>query len=166
MKTLLVIFCLVFVSNGYAQTTKVQSKYKISLRNVQGEDVALDTLLGEGPLLLSFWASWCEPCKSELKAFQLLSNKHSARGLRVVAINIDKVRSLSKVKSYVTTQGFTFPVLLDPDGSLARDLFSVETLPNSFLLKPDGAIAKRFGEYHTGFEAEVEEALGTLLPAK
>lgn len=166
MKTLLVILSLFFASSGFAQTTKVQSKYKLNLRDVKGEDVSFDTLLGKGPVLLSFWASWCEPCKSELKAFQLLSNKHSERGLRVVAINIDKVRSLSKVKSYVTTQGFTFPVLLDPDGAVARDVFSVETLPNSFLLKPDGSLVKRFGEYHTGFEAEVEEALEALLPTK
>ena len=141
----------------------MQSKFKFSLRDVQGEDVAFDTLLGKGPVLLAFWASWCEPCKNELKAFQILGRKHRDRGLRVVAINIDKVKSLSKVKSYVTTQGFDFPILLDPSGDIARDIFSVESLPNSFLLRPDGTVKQRFGEYAAGFENEVERAFLDLI---
>src|SRR6185436_7173038 len=102
-----------------------------TVRDAKGEEVNFKDFLGKGPVLLNFWALWCEPCKQEMKAFNVLADKFKEKGVTLVAINTDNVRSLAKVGAYVKTQQLKFPVLTDPDGSIARDVFSLESLPFS-----------------------------------
>jgi peroxiredoxin len=146
-----------------AKAIKIAENMNFVLRDAKGEDVNFKSLLGKGPVLLNFWALWCEPCKQEMKAFKALTEKLKAQGVTMVAINTDKVKSVAKVRAYVTTQELDFPVLLDPDGGIARDLFAMESLPYSLILNPDGTVYKRHVGYTAGDEVKTEEALTELI---
>jgi peroxiredoxin len=146
-----------------AKPVKIQENLNFVLRDATGEDVNFKNLLGKGPVLVTFWALWCEPCKQEMKAFKGLTEKFKEQGVSMVAINTDKVKSLAKVRAYVTTQGIDFPVLLDPDGGIARDVFSMESLPYSLILNPDGTVYKKHVGYVAGDETKTEEALNELV---
>jgi len=144
-------------------TVKIQEKLNFTLTDVKGNDVKFSDYLGRGPLLVNFWALWCEPCKQEMKAFKALTDKFKSQGVAMVAINTDQVRSLAKVRAYVTTQKIDFPILTDPDGSVARDIFSMESLPYSLILMPDGTVYKRHIGYTAGDEQTTEKEITELV---
>ncbi len=144
-------------------SVKIQEKLNFTLTDVNGNDVKFSDYLGKGPLLVNFWALWCEPCKQEMKAFKALVDKFKSQGVAMVAINTDQVRSLAKVRAYVTTQKIDFPILTDPDGSVARDIFSLESLPFSLILMPDGTVYKKHIGYTAGDEKTTEKEITELV---
>src|SRR6478672_1378647 len=105
-----------------ADSVHVLDNLKFNVKTVMGDEINFQDLLGKGPLIVNFWALWCEPCKQEMKAFKAISERFKAEGVTMVAINTDQVRSVAKVRAYITTQGIDIPVLLDPDGDIARDI--------------------------------------------
>ncbi len=146
-----------------ADSVQILDNMKFNVKTVKGEEVSFASFLGKGPLLVNFWALWCEPCKQEMKAFKVLSDKFKEEGVTMVAVNTDQVRSLAKVRAYVATQRLDFPVLLDPDGDIARDIFSMEALPYSLILMPDGTVYQKHIGYTAGDEHETEKELLDLI---
>jgi peroxiredoxin len=144
-------------------STRVLDRMNFTLTDVNGNDIKFSDYLGKGPLLVNFWALWCEPCKQEMKAFKALVNKFKDQGVSMVAINEDQVRSLEKVRGYVSTQKLEFPVLTDPDGEVARDIFSMESLPYSLILMPDGSVYKRHIGYTAGDEVTTDKEISDLV---
>ncbi|WP_170149829.1 TlpA family protein disulfide reductase [Rhodoplanes roseus] len=107
--------------------------------------VALDTLAGDRidlaslhgrPVLLHFFATWCEPCRDELSGLRdfALRNDH----LTVLAVDVGEVDL--RVRRFVTAIGWTAPVLLDRDRAVARG-FGVAALPTTIAL--DAALRPR-----------------------
>jgi thiol-disulfide isomerase/thioredoxin len=95
----------------------------------------LDTAELHGqPTLVTFWASWCSACMTELPELEKIQRQNAAR---VVAINIEGSRE--KAQAVVDRQRFSFSVGLD-DGELATR-FGVQTIPHTLLLDAKGAIA-------------------------
>lgn len=167
VRYLLLIFALFLpalaTAHPVADSVQILDNMKFNVKTVKGDEVSFASFLGKGPLLVNFWALWCEPCKQEMKAFKVLSDKLQAEGVTMVAVNTDQVRSLAKVKAYVNTQRLDFPVLLDPDGDIARDVFSMESLPYSLILMPDGTVYKKHIGYTAGDEQETEKELLDLI---
>lgn len=132
------------------------------LKNLEGERVALSDLLGKGPVLISFWATWCKPCIKELPHLQELHDKYKEDGLSVVAISEDAPRSVSKVKSFIAGNRYGFLVLLDDNYSTQRK-FNFRGLPYSVLLDKEGHIIyKRMG-YRPGDELVLAEKIAPLI---
>jgi thiol-disulfide isomerase/thioredoxin len=112
-------------------------------------------------LLLDVWATWCEPCRSALPAYEQLAQRYADRGFRVYAINIDEDRNL--VREFIEQSKLNLPVLLDQDAAIAENVLKVTLMPTSFIVDRRGVI--RF--VHQGFaghelpryEAEIEELL-------
>jgi peroxiredoxin len=106
------------------------------LRDLSGKKVSRDDLAGKATVL-SFWASWCEPCIRELPALERLNSILASRGGRVISIGIDDSRAnLLKV---VNSSGITFPVLIDEMG-LAKRRYQVKGVPETFLLSRENRI--------------------------
>ena len=95
---------------------------KIKLKDLNNKKQQLSQYYNDGPLLLNFWNLACEPCKKEMKELDKLNIKYSDQGFQYVSINIDNPRSMSKVKSYVNSQKFSFTVLSDPRAELFRKM--------------------------------------------
>jgi peroxiredoxin len=98
-----------------------------------------------------------------MKAFNKLVEKYQDKGVTMISINTDKVRSLAKVRSYIKTQGYTFPVLIDPDGSIATEKFAMESLPYSLVITKSGTIFKKHIGFTAGDEATVEKEILEML---
>lgn len=92
-------------------------------------------------VLLSFWATWCPPCRAEMPSMQALYEAYRDRGLVVLAVSLD-VQGRRVVAPFVEERKLTFPVLLDPRGR-GQAAYGVGSIPTSFLVDRRGRIVSR-----------------------
>jgi peroxiredoxin len=135
----------------------------VSLERYVGAEAEDD---GAKVVLLSFFASWCGPCKKEMPYLQQLHSMYKDRGLRVISVSIDKEESgIETAKKLVETNKVTYPVLSDRFNFLARRYLGDKSpLPSVFIIDRDGNIVeieKGYGKDASTFLlGEVQKALG------
>ncbi len=125
---------------------------------INGQKITLQSLLEKGPVLIDFWATWCEPCKKEMIYLDKFHETYADSGLTVLSINQDSPRSLSKVKAYIRSKRFSFLVVKDPNKQIAQKL-NVQVLPTTFLVLPSGNISWQHVGYLPGDEKDIEEQI-------
>jgi cytochrome c biogenesis protein CcmG/thiol:disulfide interchange protein DsbE len=145
-----------------ASAALAQSPAAVTVSTLEGETLDLGSLARRGPTMVTFWALWCSPCKQELRALQSLYETYEEQGFSLVAINQDSPKSVSKVRSYVASQRYTFPVILDPNGQLLQR-FNGQAIPYSIMLDSTGAVLHTMVGYLPGDEVEIEEKLLSIL---
>ncbi len=91
-----------------------------------------------GPTLLNFWASWCEPCRSEMPSLEKLAAAHAKDGLRVVAVNFREPEAA--IRRYLAAAPLALPVVRDEGGAAAR-VFGVRIFPSTVAIARDGRVA-------------------------
>jgi cytochrome c biogenesis protein CcmG, thiol:disulfide interchange protein DsbE len=162
MKKLLFHLFLVLGLSAQAQENQA-SLPNVSLKDLQGNTVNIAELATTGqPVILSFWATWCTPCKKELTNYaDLYEDWQADFGVKIVAISIDDARNTAKVKSYVNGVKWPFDVLLDPNEDMKRSL-NFQTVPFTMLLDKNGKIVYRHNSYVEGDEYIMEEKLKKL----
>jgi len=103
-------------------------------------------------VLLNFWASWCEPCRSEMPSLELLAQRHEAERFDIVAINHRETDAA--IARFLALMPITLPILRDADGAAAR-AFGVRIFPTTIAIGRDGrAVFSLTGEADwTGAEA-------------
>ena len=106
---------------------------------LDGQEMTLQAYRGR-PVIINFWATWCEPCRREMPAFQAVYESYKDVGLMILAVSQDVQSATEAVRAYVTTMGLPFPPLLDPDGVVATQ-YSIIVLPSTVFVSPDGTIA-------------------------
>ena len=134
----------------------------LSVRLLDGKKVRLSALLEEGPLLVSFWATWCAPCKKEMIFLEKFHQKYNENSFRVLAISTDSPKSMSKVKSYIRAKKYTFLVGIDPNQEIAKKMNAL-LMPTTLILNKD----RKVSWYHQGFipgdEKEIEAQIRAVL---
>ena len=141
-----------------------EAKLDFSLPDVSGKTVTLKALLARGPVLVDFWATYCKPCKKELPYLEALYKEYGAKGFTVVAISIDDARNVSKVKPFVESSRYTFPVLLDTNGDVKRR-FEVSYMPTLFILDKNGKKFYSHIGYVPGDEKAAHDKVAELMGA-
>jgi peroxiredoxin len=136
MKKLIGTFALLVAGVAFAGVQKGQRAPEFSLPSLKGDTVALSSLRGK-VVLIDFWAQWCEPCKKELPQLDQLAKQYAAKGVVIVAVNIDKQRD--NAERMVKQLGVSLPVLLDPAGSVAGS-YDLPKMPTSFVVDKKGIV--------------------------
>ena len=90
-------------------------------------------------VLVNFWASWCDPCRSEAPVLEAFHERHSGDGFTVLGVNLDDASD--DALAFVEEYGLTYPQLRDGDGRERRDAYGMTGFPESFLVDPEGRIA-------------------------
>lgn len=104
--------------------------------DLKGQVWRLADLRGKA-VLINFWASWCEPCRAEMPSLQDLAQRHGPDRLLVLAVNFKEPAITAR--RYVERADLQLPVLLDPDGTLARQ-WGVKVFPSTILIAADGRV--------------------------
>jgi thiol-disulfide isomerase/thioredoxin len=104
--------------------------------HLSGRSVTLSALRGH-PTLVTFWASWCDPCAHEAPALERFSQGLGAKAT-LVGVNWSDP-SLSAARSFVKHYGWTFPNLRDPQGA-AGLAYGVTGLPTTFVIDSTGRV--------------------------
>ena len=132
----------------------------INLKDVNGNSRNLSKFSNNGnPIIISFWATWCKPCKAELNTIaEEYDDWVDETGVKLIAISIDDARSSTRVEPYVNAQGWEYMVLLDPNGDYKRAM-NVNNVPHTFLVNGNGKIVWDHNNYSPGDEDELYEKL-------
>lgn len=133
-----------------------------TLRDIDGNSVTLSELRGK-VVILSFWATWCGPCKEEMPHLQKMLTERREKGLEVLSTSIDDARSASRVKPFIKKNGYDFTVLLDRDSTVIGTYNPSKTLPYTVVIDQSGEVVKRHSGYNPGDEVELAEFIDGLL---
>jgi len=127
---------------------------------MDGRQVALESLRGT-PVLVHYWATWCEPCKVDMAQIRELAAKYGPKKFAVVGIALDSDRP--QLEQYLKSKPIGWPQLHEAgglDGRLAEEL-GILTLPTMILLDAEGTVVDRNVAI-----TELEKKLDTLLKGK
>lgn len=168
IQTFLLLFFVSFATVSFAQEAETQKKHKtlpnVSIKSLDGDKVDIQDYAKDGKItVISFWATWCSPCKRELDAIvDLYPEWQEEYGLEFLAITVDDSRSLRKVKPMVSTKGWEYTILSDAKQELQRAM-NFQTVPMTFLLDKDGNIVYEHSSYSPGDEYELEDKIKALV---
>ena len=155
-------FLSIILSNiicAYDGSSKISD---LEIKMLSGEKTSIYKLLEDGPLLIDFWATWCAPCKNAMVHYNKMQKQYRDQGFKIIAINQDTPKSLSKVKSYIRSKKYSFLVGIDPNKKIGRKLNAV-LLPTLILVDKEGGIVWRHQGFIPGDEKEIElQILNTL----
>lgn len=156
-------FCATEVPSGPAVGT-IAPEFKIH-NLVTGEDVTLRSQQGK-VVILTFWASWCAPCKRELPILEGAQRAVGKDRLVVFAVSHrDKPEALAAVKK--PASAWQINIMTDPGDRVAR-LYSISNIPHLFMIGGDGkVIANHLGYGDRSLDellADINHALAAPLP--
>lgn len=135
-----------------------------AVKTLAGESVNANQFTNDGkPIVISFWATWCKPCLSELSAFNdEYDDWFEETGLKIIAVSIDDARTSSRVKSLVLGKDWPFEVYLDSNQDLKRAL-NIVNVPHTLILNGEGEIVWEHTTYNPGSEEEIIEQVRQLI---
>jgi len=129
------------------------------LSSLDEQSVSLSDFRGK-PVLLNFWASWCDPCRFEMPFIQTIYEEWTGKGLVVLAVNLQE--SPARVREFMETLGLSFPVLLATSQDVPLE-YNIRSIPTTFFIDKDGVIQDmKIGAFSS--VAEIERRLGKIMP--
>jgi cytochrome c biogenesis protein CcmG/thiol:disulfide interchange protein DsbE len=167
---LVVVLCIVSLANaqepkkGIEKILGEQMLPDVTIADVDGKKINIPDLGKTGKItVLSFWATWCIPCKKELTNISDLYEEWQKKyNVQLVAVSIDDSRSAGKVKPYIESQKWTYQVLLDVNQDLKRGL-NIQSVPFTVLVDSTGKVVSTHSGYVEGDEFELEKDIEKLV---
>ncbi len=125
--------------------------------SVTGQQIDIASLKGK-TVIVHYWATWCEPCKDDMKTLKALQEKYKAKGLTLIGVALDNDKS--SVTQFLRTNNLPWPHLFEEgglDSRLANEM-GVLTLPTMFLVDAQGKVVNR-----AILAGQLDEELSKLL---
>ena len=110
-----------------------------TLQTLDGHAVSLAQLAGH-PVLVNFWASWCDQCRHEFPLLAAAQRRHQAQGLVIVGIASQDIES--DARGFAKREHAGWTLVFDADNSVSG-AYGVRALPQTFFIRSDGTIASR-----------------------
>jgi len=106
---------------------------------LDGSKTALSSLKGK-IVLLNFWATWCPPCKAEMPSIEALWKATKGKAFTILALSDGE--SPSDVSAFIKKNGYTYPVFVDPAGSVPQR-YGVQGIPTTYVIDKKGMVIAR-----------------------
>jgi peroxiredoxin len=132
---------------------------EIMLPELGGKTISTKDFRGRKKLVVTFWASWCGPCRMELPELEVFYRKYhkTESNFEVLAISTDQDRAAAE--AYARNASLSFPVLLDTQG-MTQDAYGVHAIPMLFVINEDGKVIYADVGYEFMLERTLKRALG------
>ena len=158
---ILLFLCCLFSENKPLNNNKEKIP-NVTLKDIYKKKVNLLDISKDYYVLFNFWNMACEPCKKEMKFLNQFHQKYNDYGFKVISINMDTPRSMSKVKKYVKSSKYAFEVLQDPRQDIFKKMGG-SIMPFVVLADNDGNIINKHVGYNLGDEKALEEEIKALI---
>ena len=161
--------CGVEGAAGSGATTAADTKAAGSMatdfavRDTDGRTFRLSDHLGKEVILLDFWATWCEPCLSEMPHLESIYEENKAKGFLIVALAMDGPETVADVPMFAKRHNMTFPVVLDEDSHVVSIYNPKRSAPLSVLIDRKGRIVRVRESYNSGDENLVASDVAQAL---
>jgi peroxiredoxin len=120
----------------------VPAKLNFTLKDADDKKVKLVDYKGK-VIVLNFWATWCEPCGTEIPEFVELQKQYEPQGVQFIGISIDDTPA--RLRPYIAEHPMNYPVLQGRSNEGVIDAYGpVSIMPTTILIKRDGNLCKRF----------------------
>jgi cytochrome c biogenesis protein CcmG/thiol:disulfide interchange protein DsbE len=164
MKLIKTFVIFLFVSAIVVSASAQKIVPEIDVKTLEGQSVNIQDYTNKGQItVLSFWATWCAPCKKELNAISdVYEQWQEDYDVQLVAVTIDDSRALRKVKPMVDGFSWDYIILSDVNEELKKAL-NFQTVPQTFLIDQEGNIVYSHSGYSPGDENELEEKIAELV---
>lgn len=164
MKRILAFFLLISFVSLSAFNSNERKLPSVEVKTLEGKTVNIaDYGTNDKMTIISFWATWCVPCKKELDAIaELYPDWVEDYDVELIAITTDNARSLPKVKPMVVEKGWEYTVLSDANQNLQRAL-NFQAVPHTLLIDKNGNIVYEHSGYKAGDEYELEDLIKELV---
>ena len=126
------------------KNVEIGDKYvDFTLPDTDGNPLKLSDLVGNGPLLIDFWAAWCGPCRAANPGVVELYNEFHEQGFDVVGVSLDRTKE--EWLKGIEEDNLTWHQMSDLQfwNSSAADLYAVKSIPHTVLLDKNGTIVAR-----------------------
>jgi len=139
----------------------------VDLKTLNGKTFNTQNIDNDGkPIIICFFATWCKPCMTELKALsELYDDWQEETGVKIYAISIDDSRSKAKVSPLVKGQNWDYEFLLDENSDFKRAM-NVNDIPHTFVLNGNKEIVWQHTSYSPGSEEEYIKIVRKLIAEK
>jgi len=131
-----------------------------TLEGLHGGHAALTDWRGK-IVVLNVWASWCEPCRSEMASLEQLHRALDPKQAIVVGLSVDEDRNLAR--EYLLRSGISFANFSDGDTHVSRNALGVNGLPQTLILNRDGSVRERIVGPRDWSDARLATRLGLPL---
>jgi peroxiredoxin len=129
------------------------------LKSVAGENIRLSEYRGD-VVMLSFWATWCGDCRSQLERLGDMHARYRDAGVQLLAVSLDQ--NPRQAQEAAASLGVGYPVLHDAGGEVGR-LYEVSKMPVMVLVDRGGVVREVFEGYRRGNEEQYLEHVQALL---
>ncbi|RMG80873.1 MAG: TlpA family protein disulfide reductase [Bacteroidetes bacterium] len=166
-KLITILICAGLSLSITAQEKKAHKIPAVTIKDINQKPFNTANIQNDGkPIIISFWATWCSPCKRELNAIaEVYEDWVDETGVKLYAVSIDDARNLAKVAPTVNGQGWEYEILLDPNFDFKRAM-NVNNVPHTFLVDGNGNIVWQHNSYSPGDEDELYELVKKLSEGK
>jgi len=157
MRKILPILLIVMFANGQDKTLP-----QVKLKDLKNKTQSLDKIVAGKVTLINFWATYCVPCRKEMKHLNRLNEKFSEQKVQIIGVSIDDARTVGRVKSMIKAQKLDYLILLDTEQKLYKN-FNTTAMPFSILVDPSGHILWEHTGYISGDESNMETEIRKAL---
>jgi len=134
---------------------------ELDAKTAKGKKFHLKDMAGKW-VLYTFGASWCEPCKKELPAWDKIAPRFGGK-LLFVAVNINNDANEGAQFIDALKLAHVFPVFLPDEDSPAIKAYDPERMPSTFVIDPEGTVRLVQYGYHKGDEDKLATTLADLI---
>ncbi len=160
LSSIAIIGLIAFTSLTQNDDEKGKKLPSINIKDMAGNAINTAKVSNNGkPIVISFWATWCKPCKLELNTIaDEYEDWQEETGVKLVAVSVDDQRTVNAVKPTVNASGWEYDIWLDTNGDFKRAM-GVNYVPHTFLLDGNGTIVYSHNNFVPGDEEELYEQI-------
>ena len=116
-------------------------------------------------VVLDLYATWCEPCRAEIRRLVQMQKDYGSSGLQVIGLNVGGDDDRAQVPAFAKEFGIEYPLGFPDDNLVDYYLTDNQNIPQSFVFDRNGDLVKRFIGYSSSSGAELERIVKGALAA-